>query len=71
MIEKQQILKDVGLKVRHLREKKELTLMDFSILTDIEYTNVIRIEKGRTNPTVGTLVKIANALNVSLHELMP
>ncbi len=71
MLDKQQSLKDVGLRIRQIREKRGLSLIDFSALADIDYSNVVRIEKGRTNFTIGTLVKIANALNVPLRELMP
>jgi len=36
----------------------------------MEYNNVIRIEKRRTNFTIGTLVKIANALEVGLRDIV-
>ncbi|MCH8905155.1 MAG: helix-turn-helix transcriptional regulator, partial [Bacteroidetes bacterium] len=37
---------------------------------DMEKSNLIRIEKGRTNPTSLTLLKISNVLNVRVKELL-
>ena len=37
---------------------------------NIDATNISRIEAGRTNPTVFTLFRIAEALGVPLNELM-
>lgn len=68
---KEQVLKQIGLHIRQLREENKLSIQDLADKLDIEYTNVVRIEKGRTNFTIGTLVKIANALNVSLCDLLP
>lgn len=68
---KEQVLKQIGLRIRQLREENKLSIQDLADKLDIEYTNVVRIEKGRANFTIGTLVKIANALNVSLCDLLP
>lgn len=37
---------------------------------EMEYNNIIRIEKGRTNLTIGTLVKIGNILEMELKDMM-
>lgn len=37
---------------------------------EMEYNNVIRIEKGRTNLTISTLVKIGNILEMELKDMM-
>jgi DNA-binding Xre family transcriptional regulator len=39
-------------------------------MLNIEYNNLIRIEKGRTNLTVGTLLKICRALRVNLPDVV-
>ena len=69
-MEKQEVLNKIGVRVRELRESKQYSLQAFSDKLDIEYNNLIRIEKGRSNFTIGTLVKIANALNVELREII-
>ena len=52
MIDKQKALTEIGLRIRQLREAKELSLQEFADKLDIEYNNVIRIEKDRTNFTI-------------------
>lgn len=71
MLDKEKTLVDIGLRIRKLREDRKLSIQEFADKLEIEYNNVIRIEKGRTNFTIGTLVKIANALDLSLRELLP
>ena len=66
----EEIIVKIGLKIRELRENKNLSLMDFSFMLDIEYNNLIRIEKGRTNPTLKILIKISRALDIPLKELV-
>ncbi len=70
MLDKQETLVAIGSKIRKLRESKNLSIQDLADKLDIEYNNVIRIEKGRTNFTIGTLVKIANALEVDLKDIV-
>lgn len=67
---KEVVIRKIGLKIRELREGKNLTLMELSVNLDIEYNNLIRIEKGRTNPTIGTLLKISQGLNVKLVDIV-
>jgi transcriptional regulator with XRE-family HTH domain len=69
-MEKNEVLVKIGIKIRKLREEKNLSLQDLSDKCDFEKPNLIRIEKGRTNPTIGTLLKIAEVLNVKLSELV-
>jgi len=69
-LKKEDLLKKVGLKIRELRLSQEISLQELADMIDIEYNNLIRIEKGRTNPTVATLFKISQALNVRLLDLV-
>lgn len=70
MLEKNETLIKIGLKVREIRESQKLSIQDLADKLDMEYNNVIRIEKGRTNFTIGTLVKIANVLGVNLKDIV-
>lgn len=70
MLDKNKTLIEIGLKIRALRENSKLSIQDFADRLEMEYNNVIRIEKGRTNFTIGTLVKIANALEVDLKDIV-
>ena len=68
-MDKEILKRKIGLRIRSIREDKNLSIMDLADMLDIEYNNLIRIEKGRTNPTIITLYKIGQALNVKLPEI--
>ena len=67
---KHDICERIGLKIRELRIEKNFSIQQFSDLLDMEYNNLIRIEKGRTNPTIITLYKISQLLGVKLTDLV-
>lgn len=71
-MEKSEILKAVGKKIKELREAKSLSQVDLvgKIEGNIDTTNISRIESGRTNPTLYTLYRIASALEVELTDLV-
>lgn len=71
-MEKSELLKKVGKKVQELRLSREMKQVDLAakIQGDIDTTNISRIESGRTNPTIYTLYRIAEALEVSLNDLI-
>jgi len=63
--------KSIGEKVRAIRIKKDLSQDRLSKLADLSLNTVVNIESGlNSNPTVDTLIKIANALNVSMDSLI-
>ena len=63
-MEKSEILILVGKKIKELRESKGLSQVELvgKMQGEIDPTNISRIESGRTNPTVFTLFRIAEAL---------
>jgi len=71
-MEKSELLKKVGQKIQELRLSKEMKQVDLAakIQGDIDTTNISRIESGRTNPTLYTLYRIAEALEVPLTDLI-
>lgn len=71
-MEKSEILKKVGKRIKEVRLQKGISQADLvgRIEGNIDVTNISRIEAGRTNPTVFTLFRIAEALGVPLNELM-
>lgn len=48
------------------RREKNLTQKDLSQLTGIAQGDISRIENGKANPSISTLVRIANALGKEL-----
>lgn len=69
---KDNLLITLGKRVQELREAKGLSQVDLAgkMLGKFDTTNISRIESGRTNPTIFTLFRIAEALEVSLHQIL-
>lgn len=57
--------------LRKLRAKKRLSKSKLVTKTGLDYHTIAKIENGRTpDPRVHTMVKIANALETTVEELM-
>ena len=71
-MDKAEFLKNIGKKVRKVRLEKGLTQLDLvgKMQGDIDVTNISRIESGRTNPTIFTIYRLAEALEVSILDLL-
>lgn len=71
-MEKSDLLKLVGKRIKEIRESKEMAQVDLVVKMEgnIDTTNISRIESGRTNPTVYTLFRISQALEVSMSDLI-
>ncbi|GAI77154.1 unnamed protein product [marine sediment metagenome] len=56
--------------IKKIRKKKGFSQDKLTKLADITFTNLVKLESGANdNPTIKTLVKIADALGVSLDDL--
>ena len=60
----------LGRRLRELRQKKELTLERLSEIASVDVKYLGSIERGKENPTIATLEKVANALSVKLHQIL-
>ncbi|GAE86632.1 helix-turn-helix domain-containing protein [Bacteroides reticulotermitis] len=69
-MKKELILIRIGLKIKELREEKNISQQDLAAACNFEKSNMSRIEAGRTNLTIGTLLKIAERLKVRLVNLV-
>ena len=59
----------IGKRLRQLREEKGLSQLDLEIESDINRTEISRIENGLKNIEFATIVKLAIALKVELLDL--
>ena len=59
-------LAEIGERVRVAREKAQLSQEALAEKIQMRRENVIRIEKGRANVTVETLVRVATGLGLEL-----
>ena len=63
------INKQLGMRIRYLREQKKMTLEDLSFESEVNKNYLSDLERGNRNPTVKVLSRIAEALGISLEEL--
>lgn len=64
------ILKKFGENLKRLRIAKGLTTREFADLAEIAYSQVWVLESGKGDPSLTTLIAIANTLEVSLDTLV-
>lgn len=55
---------EIGRRVRRAREACEISLEDLGHLSEINWTTIGKIERGVSSPTVESLIRIADALEV-------
>jgi len=61
----------IGSNFKKLRAQKGYSLEKVARLADLSLNTVVRLESGvNKNPTIETLTKIANALEVSVDDLL-
>jgi transcriptional regulator with XRE-family HTH domain len=65
----EKFLKEFGKNLQKLREAKSLSTRQFAYEAEISHSSVGRLEAGLSNPTLTTLIKIAEALEVDLNTL--
>ena len=64
-------LSTIGKKIRQYRKKLGFSQDKLSKLAEVAYNTVVKIESGENpNPTIGTLTKIAKALEVGVDDLL-
>ncbi|MNR56888.1 anaerobic benzoate catabolism transcriptional regulator [compost metagenome] len=68
--EHNKVLVKLGLTIRNIREESTDFSQDkLALEVDLSENQIRRIEKGQTNPTVKSLLKIAKALKVDIKDL--
>lgn len=61
---------ELGKRIINLREKKGWSQSDLARACNKDRQAIEKLENGKVNPTLYTLLEIANALEVSLPELV-
>jgi transcriptional regulator with XRE-family HTH domain len=64
------ILTTFGNNLRRHRKAKGYSLRQFAALADIDHAMIDRYERGVTNPSLTTVAKLAEALNIEIIDLL-
>lgn len=62
--------KKIGEKIRKFRKDKDITQEKLAELAKVDPKSIVDIESGKRNPTLKTISKIAQKLNVPLSDLL-
>ena len=65
-----QISKTLGQNIKRIRLKKRMSQGDICRAIEMDRSYMSAIESGKKNVTIAVLEKLANALNVSVDELL-
>lgn len=68
-MKKSSIATEIGLLIRQIRTDKGLSQEDLAFNCELHRTYIGSLERGEKVPTILTLEKISNALEISLSEL--
>lgn len=69
--QEQKILKEFGRKLQKLRKVQKISYRKFADEVDLAASYIQKLEAGQSNPSLTTLIRIAEALKVDLNEFMP
>ena len=67
----QDFITAIGKRIVVIRMAQKLSQIELAVRINIEDSALRRIESGRTNPTIKTLLRVAEGLGVSIQELLP
>jgi transcriptional regulator with XRE-family HTH domain len=63
-------LATIGARIRQFRTKKSLTLQALGRITGLSPSMLSLVERGKTSPSIGTLIVICSALEVHMSDLV-
>lgn len=69
MLEKKEVCKRVGSKIRKARTEKGLTIEELANEANLEYSQLSRIELGKINTSIFHVYQIAHCLQTPIPEL--
>lgn len=69
-IKNKELVVAVGNRIRDLRKERNISQEDLANEAEIPLSQIGRIERGETNPTISTLYVLAQALKVDIKSLV-
>lgn len=66
----QQTLMSIGVRIRETRQTRGMTLQTLANATGLSPAMLSLVERGRASPSIGSLIVVANALGVTMSDLV-
>jgi transcriptional regulator with XRE-family HTH domain len=61
----------IGAKISETRRAKNKSIHDLAADCDVDYSQIVRMERGEVNFSVSNLSRVAKALKVDIKDLFP
>lgn len=71
MVTYDEYIASLGARIRFLRKRAGLSLRTFGMMVGVHHNQILLIEQGKSNPSLQTLLRIADGLDVPLADLLP
>lgn len=69
-MEREELTRKIGVNIRKFRLKKDISQEALSLSAGLHPAYLGRLERGEKCPTIDTLYKICNALEIEVYELL-
>lgn len=69
-VEMDHTLVTIGVRIRQFRTRKSLTLQALGRITGLSPSMLSLVERGKTSPSIGTLIVVCSALEVHMSDLV-
>lgn len=66
LLKEEQEMLDISLQIIQARKKRKITQVELARRVDMPQSQIARIESGNHNVTIGTLNRVASALNLKV-----
>lgn len=60
----------IGKRIAEIRKAQHISQMELAEMTDLSISYISHIETAKKKPSIETLIKIVNALNITMDELL-
>lgn len=64
------ILTEFGKNLQKIREGKGISLRQLEILSEVDFSEIHRLEKGKRNPSLTVMLALAKGLEIDATELL-
>ncbi|TAE39292.1 MAG: XRE family transcriptional regulator [Sphingobacteriales bacterium] len=68
MVDKVAISKNIGKILKTLRTQRKLSMQNLATLAEIEKSQIVRIEAGKVDAKLSTIIILCNALQVDISD---
>jgi DNA-binding XRE family transcriptional regulator len=70
MVVNEQILKSIGDNIRKIRDSKNISQQELADHSNVAKSTIHRIENGKLNPSIITIIKICEHLQIDINQII-